>query len=252
MQVTSLRPLLTHQRVKFSLVSFSDTQVWLRVCRERNGAVQRRQTCLQTCKWTHVTPGYVCRFLRPRQYDGDGLLWSHQAIQNQIGEELLQDLINFCLSYMGLIKLPKKRWDAARRPPAQHRKRTAVSSAGQTLKRPTLCSLKICPVVRNCTTITGYWLMQTFVGFTCRGTFIEFRNGMLNISPIGRNCTKEERMEFSEIDKVRVFPACTCRNIQERGRKAADPSCTCFNNCRRLYRSSLLKIKWMLMHTYIM
>lgn len=36
----------------------------------------------------------------------------------------------------------------------------------------------------------------------CRGTFIEFRNGMLNISPIGRNCTVEERMEFSEIDKV--------------------------------------------------
>lgn len=35
---------------------------------------------------------------------------------------------------------------------------------------------------------------------------------MLNISPIGRNCTKEERMEFSEIDKVGVFAACTCRN----------------------------------------
>lgn len=33
----------------------------------------------------------------------------HQTIQNKIGEELLQDLINFCLSYMGLIKLPKKR-----------------------------------------------------------------------------------------------------------------------------------------------
>lgn len=30
---------------------------------------------------------------------------------------------------------------------------------------------------------------------------------MLNISPIGRNCTKEERIEFSEIDKVRFFPA---------------------------------------------
>uniref|UniRef100_A0AAZ3RNH7 Phosphomannomutase n=1 Tax=Oncorhynchus tshawytscha TaxID=74940 RepID=A0AAZ3RNH7_ONCTS len=39
----------------------------------------------------------------------DGKLLSKQAIQNQIGEELLQDLINFCLSYMGLIKLPKKR-----------------------------------------------------------------------------------------------------------------------------------------------
>uniref|UniRef100_A0A672K7G2 Phosphomannomutase n=1 Tax=Sinocyclocheilus grahami TaxID=75366 RepID=A0A672K7G2_SINGR len=64
------------------------------------------------------------------------------AIQNHLGEELLQDLINFCLSYMGLIKLPKK-----------------------------------------------------------RGTFIEFRNGMINISPIGRSCTLEERIEFSEIDK---------------------------------------------------
>uniref|UniRef100_A0A3Q0RLE3 Phosphomannomutase n=1 Tax=Amphilophus citrinellus TaxID=61819 RepID=A0A3Q0RLE3_AMPCI len=72
----------------------------------------------------------------------DGKLLSKQAIQNQIGEELLQDLINFCLSYMGLIKLPKK-----------------------------------------------------------RGTFIEFRNGMINISPIGRSCTLEERIEFSEIDK---------------------------------------------------
>ncbi|XP_061702267.1 phosphomannomutase 1 isoform X1 [Syngnathoides biaculeatus] len=73
----------------------------------------------------------------------DGKLRSKHAIQNQIGEELLQDLINFCLSYMGLIKLPKK-----------------------------------------------------------RGTFIEFRNGMLNISPIGRSCSLEERIEFSEIDKA--------------------------------------------------
>ncbi|XP_071241600.1 phosphomannomutase 1-like isoform X1 [Salvelinus alpinus] len=85
----------------------------------------------------------------------DGKLLSKQvgvteAIQNQIGEELLQDLINFCLSYMGLIKLPKK-----------------------------------------------------------RGTFIEFRNGMLNISPIGRSCTLEERIEFSEIDKV-VSSVLTC------------------------------------------
>ncbi|KAJ3600762.1 hypothetical protein NHX12_031737 [Muraenolepis orangiensis] len=72
----------------------------------------------------------------------EGRLISKQAIQNQIGEELLQDLINYCLRYMGLIKLPKK-----------------------------------------------------------RGTFIEFRNGMLNVSPIGRSCTQEERMEFSELDR---------------------------------------------------
>jgi phosphomannomutase len=35
-----------------------------------------------------------------------------------------------------------------------------------------------------------------------RGTFIEFRSGMINISPIGRNCSKEERDEFEKFDLV--------------------------------------------------
>ena len=34
-----------------------------------------------------------------------------------------------------------------------------------------------------------------------RGTFIEFRNGMLNVSPIGRNCSQSERDEFERYDK---------------------------------------------------
>lgn len=29
-----------------------------------------------------------------------------------------------------------------------------------------------------------------------RGTFIEYRTGMLNISPIGRNCSQEERCDY--------------------------------------------------------
>jgi len=33
-----------------------------------------------------------------------------------------------------------------------------------------------------------------------RGTFIEFRNGMLNVSPIGRNCSREERNDFEKFD----------------------------------------------------
>lgn len=33
-----------------------------------------------------------------------------------------------------------------------------------------------------------------------RGTFIEFRRGMLNVSPIGRNCSQEERDEFEVYD----------------------------------------------------
>ena len=33
-----------------------------------------------------------------------------------------------------------------------------------------------------------------------RGTFIEFRSGMMNISPIGRNCSREERNDYEKID----------------------------------------------------
>lgn len=33
-----------------------------------------------------------------------------------------------------------------------------------------------------------------------RGTFIEYRNGMLNVSPIGRSCSREERNHFEKWD----------------------------------------------------
>lgn len=33
-----------------------------------------------------------------------------------------------------------------------------------------------------------------------RGTFIEFRSGMFNISPIGRNCSREERNDYENFD----------------------------------------------------
>ncbi|KAJ5123410.1 Phosphomannomutase [Penicillium atrosanguineum] len=35
-----------------------------------------------------------------------------------------------------------------------------------------------------------------------RGTFVEFRSGMINISPIGRNASVEERDEFEAYDKI--------------------------------------------------
>lgn len=54
--------------------------------------------------------------------------------------------------------------------------------------------------------------MQTLLNWTLRylsditlpkkrGTFIEFRSGMLNISPIGRNCSRDERNDFEAYDK---------------------------------------------------
>lgn len=35
-----------------------------------------------------------------------------------------------------------------------------------------------------------------------RGTFIEFRLGMLNVCPIGRSCSQEERDDFEQYDKL--------------------------------------------------
>ncbi len=33
-----------------------------------------------------------------------------------------------------------------------------------------------------------------------RGTFVEFRNGMINLCPVGRSCTQEEREQFYQWD----------------------------------------------------
>jgi len=35
-----------------------------------------------------------------------------------------------------------------------------------------------------------------------RGTFIEFRNGLINVCPVGRSCTQAERDQFAEYDAV--------------------------------------------------
>uniref|UniRef100_A0A8B9F014 Phosphomannomutase n=1 Tax=Amazona collaria TaxID=241587 RepID=A0A8B9F014_9PSIT len=128
-------------------------------CGTKDAGGWRAQSAAQSVLWT-PSPGqcscFMVVFPSPTVIDKfdyvfaengtvqykNGQLVSKQAIQDHLGEELLQDLINFCLNYMALLKLPKK-----------------------------------------------------------RGTFIEFRNGMLNISPIGRSCTPEERIEFSELDK---------------------------------------------------
>lgn len=35
-----------------------------------------------------------------------------------------------------------------------------------------------------------------------RGTFVEFRAGMINVSPIGRNCSQKERDDYEAYDKI--------------------------------------------------
>ena len=43
-----------------------------------------------------------------------------------------------------------------------------------------------------------------------RGTFVEFRAGMLNISPIGRNCSREERNQYEVLDLVHSLASLSC------------------------------------------
>ncbi|KAJ7149527.1 eukaryotic phosphomannomutase [Mycena crocata] len=49
-----------------------------------------------------------------------------------------------------------------------------------------------------------------------RGTFIEFRNGMINVSPIGRNATIAERIEFEAYDKIHGLRSAFVKVLQEK------------------------------------
>eukprot|EP00455_Lapot_gusevi_P041116 TRINITY_DN4736_c0_g1_i3.p1 TRINITY_DN4736_c0_g1~~TRINITY_DN4736_c0_g1_i3.p1 ORF type:complete len:248 (-),score=78.67 TRINITY_DN4736_c0_g1_i3:224-967(-) len=49
-----------------------------------------------------------------------------------------------------------------------------------------------------------------------RGTFVEFRAGMINVSPIGRNCSQEERDEFEAYDHAHGIRQAMKRAIEER------------------------------------
>jgi phosphomannomutase len=49
-----------------------------------------------------------------------------------------------------------------------------------------------------------------------RGTFIEFRNGMINVSPIGRNATVQERNEFEAYDKIHNVRATMVNKLKEK------------------------------------
>ncbi|CAG9481247.1 unnamed protein product [Plasmodium vivax] len=85
-----------------------------------------------------------------------------ESITKFLGEEKLQQLVDYCLVYIANLRVPMK-----------------------------------------------------------RGTFIELRNGMINISPIGRNCTREERAHFcsynAEHSTLRVFQLDLMRSFSQFG-----------------------------------
>jgi len=64
----------------------------------------------------------------------------------------------------------------------------------------------------NIVSYMGEDCLQSFINFALkalsdislpckRGTFIEFRSGLINVSPIGRSCSQQEREQFFEYDQ---------------------------------------------------
>lgn len=49
-----------------------------------------------------------------------------------------------------------------------------------------------------------------------RGTFVEFRNGMINVSPIGRNASTQERHDYEAYDKVHKIREIFVGKLRER------------------------------------
>ncbi|KAI0726738.1 eukaryotic phosphomannomutase [Fomitopsis betulina] len=49
-----------------------------------------------------------------------------------------------------------------------------------------------------------------------RGTFVEFRNGMINVSPIGRNASYQERLDFLEYDTKHGVREAFVKALRER------------------------------------
>ncbi|KAH7727045.1 Protein F52B11.2 a [Aphelenchoides avenae] len=86
-----------------------------------------------------------------------GELLPAEAINTKLGEDRLQEVINFCLEYISTVKLPIK-----------------------------------------------------------RGTFVEYRKGMLNVSPIGRSCNQEEREQFMRFDKEHGIRETFVKKLEER------------------------------------
>ena len=93
-----------------------------------------------------------------------------------MGEKKITIFVNFCLHYMADLDLPKKR--------CVYLVRAGLAPVLH------LAYIHITPC------------SYMYLVLPCRGTFIEFRNGLINVCPVGRNCTREERMEFFEYDKA--------------------------------------------------
>ena len=108
----------------------------------------------------------------------DGALQEVQTISKFLGEDNVKRIVNWTMRYLADIDIPIK----------------------------VCCSACFCYVYTAFSIIERLLiptLSDVMFFFYKRGTFIEFRSGMMNISPIGRNCSREERNDYEKIDLER-------------------------------------------------
>ncbi|XP_065659200.1 uncharacterized protein LOC100208165 isoform X2 [Hydra vulgaris] len=49
-----------------------------------------------------------------------------------------------------------------------------------------------------------------------RGTFIEYRNGLINVCPVGRSCSQEERNQFNKYDQEHLIRKKFAQAVEEK------------------------------------
>lgn len=96
-----------------------------------------------------------------------------QSLKKQFTNEQLNRFVNFVLRYIADLDIPIKRY----------------------VPRHSYTSIR-------CIVYTFTYHTHLLLFGSHSGTFIEFRMGMLNVSPIGRNCSQEERDAFEQYDHV--------------------------------------------------
>lgn len=114
----------------------------------------------------------------------DGKVLEIQTISKFLGEDNIKRIVNWVLKYLADVDIPVK--------VSKGQEWAFSSGCARDNARSQNLTLIICsPLSLSLIHSPHTWQ---------RGTFIEFRSGMFNISPIGRNCSREERNDYEKFD----------------------------------------------------
>ena len=114
----------------------------------------------------------------------NGELLEVQTISKHLGEDNIKRIVNWVMKYLSDVDLPVK----------------VKILLFVLIYIRSWSSLLIYILYLGSQILFSPVLINTSNNTKQRGTFIEFRSGMFNISPIGRNCSREERNDYEKFD----------------------------------------------------